>query len=41
MSRVELLESASMKLAQTVPLLAEAGERRLSAEAGELAEIAR
>ena len=40
MSRVELLESASMKLAQAVPLLAEAGGW-LSAEAGELAEIAR
>ena len=39
MSRVELLEAASMKPAQAVLLLAEAGERRLAAEAGELAEI--
>jgi len=39
MSRAELLEAASMKLAQAVLLFAEAGERRLAAEAGELAEI--
>ena len=39
MSRVEFLEAASMKPAQAVLLLAEAGERRLAAEAGELAEI--
>jgi hypothetical protein len=40
MTRVELLEAASMKLAEAVILLAEAGERRLAADAGEIAEIA-
>ena len=40
MTRVELLEAASMKLAEAVLLLAEAGERRLAADAGEPAEIA-
>jgi hypothetical protein len=40
MTRVELLEDASMKLAEAVMLLAEAGERRLAADAGEIAEIA-
>ena len=40
MTRVELLEAASLKLAEAVLLLAEAGERRLAADAGELAEIA-
>jgi hypothetical protein len=39
MNRVELLEAASMKLAEAVMLLAEAGERRLAADAEELAEI--
>ena len=39
MNRVELLEAASMHLAEAVILLAEAGERRLAADAGELAEI--
>ena len=39
MSRVELLEAASMHLAEAVILLAQAGERRLAADAGELAEI--
>ena len=39
MNRVELLEAASMHLAKAVILLAEAGERRLAADAGELAEI--
>ena len=39
MNRVELLEAASMKLAEAVMLLAEAGEKRLAADAGELAEI--
>ena len=40
MTRLELLEAASIKLAEAVLLLAEAGERRLAADAGELAEIA-
>jgi hypothetical protein len=39
MNRVELLEAASMKLAEAVMLLAEAGEKRLAADAEELAEI--
>ena len=39
MNRVELLETASMKLAEAVLLLAEAGEKRLAADAGKLAEI--
>lgn len=39
MNRVELLEAACMKLAEAVLLLAEAGEKRLAADAGELAEI--
>ena len=39
MNRVELLEAASMHLAEAVILLAEAGERRLAADAGKLAEI--
>jgi hypothetical protein len=39
MNRVELLEAASMKLAEAVLLLTEAGEKRLAADAGELAEI--
>jgi hypothetical protein len=39
MTRVELLEAASMRLAEAVILLSEAGERRLAADAGELAEI--
>jgi hypothetical protein len=39
MNRVELLEAASMKLAEAVILLTEAGEPRLAADAVELAEI--
>ena len=39
MNRVELLEAASMKLAEAVLLLAEAGEQHLATGAGELAEI--
>ena len=39
MKRAELLEAASMHLAEAVVLLAEAGERRLAADAGELAEL--
>jgi hypothetical protein len=39
MNRVELLEAASMKLAEAVILLAEAGEPRLAADAEELVEI--
>jgi hypothetical protein len=39
MNRIELLEAASLKLTEAVMLLAEAGERRLAADAGELAEI--
>ena len=39
MTRIELLETASMKLAEAVILLAEAGERRLAEIAGEMAEI--
>jgi hypothetical protein len=38
MTRAELLEAASMKLAEVVLLLAEAGEKRLAQDAGELAE---
>jgi hypothetical protein len=38
MTRAELLEAASMKLAEVVLLLTEAGERHLAQEAGELAE---
>ena len=39
MTRIEFLETASMKLAEAVILLAEAGERRLAEIAGEMAEI--
>ena len=39
MNRVELLEAASMHLAEAAILLAQAGEKRLAADAGELAEI--
>ena len=39
MNRAELLEAASMHLAEAVILLAQAGEKRLAADAGELAEI--
>ena len=39
MTRIELLETASMKLAEAVILLAEAGERRLAEITGEMAEI--
>jgi hypothetical protein len=38
MTRAELLDTASMKLAEVVLLLMEAGERRLAQEVGELAE---
>ena len=36
-TRAELLDTASMKLAEVVLLLMEAGEKRLAWEAGELA----
>lgn len=39
MTRIELLEAASMKLAEAVILLAEAAEQRLAEIAGEMAEI--
>ena len=39
MNRVELLEAASMKLAEAVLLLTEAGEQPRATSAGELAEI--
>jgi hypothetical protein len=39
MNRVELLEAASMKLAEAVLLLTEAGEQHIATSAGELAEI--
>jgi len=39
MNRVELLEAGSMKLAETVLLLTEAGEQHIATSAGELAEI--
>ena len=38
MTRSELLKSASLKLAEVVLLLTEAGEKRLAQDAGELAE---
>ena len=37
-TRAELLDTASMKLAEVVLLLTEAGEKRLAREAGELAQ---
>jgi hypothetical protein len=37
-TRAELLDAASMKLAEVVLLLMEAGEKRLAREAGELAQ---
>ena len=37
-TRAELLDTASMKLAEVVLLLMKAGEKRLAREAGELAE---
>jgi hypothetical protein len=37
-TRAELLDTASMKLAEVVLLLMEAGEKRLAHEAGELAQ---
>jgi len=37
-TRAELLDTASMKLAEVVLLLIEAGEKRLACEAGELAQ---
>ena len=39
MTRTALLDAASLKLAEAVILLSEAGERRLAADVGELAEI--
>jgi hypothetical protein len=38
MTRAELLETASMKLAEVVLLLTEAGEKHLAQDAEELAE---
>jgi hypothetical protein len=38
MTRAELLDTASMKLAEVVLLLTEAGEKRLAQEVVELAE---
>ena len=38
MTRAELLDMASMKLAEVVLLLTTAGEKRLAADAEELAE---
>ena len=38
MTRAELLEAASMKLAEAVLLLTAAGEKRLARDAEELAE---
>ena len=37
-TRAELLDTASMKLAEVVLLLMEAGDKRLAREAGELAQ---
>ena len=37
-TRAELLDTASMKLAEVVLLLTEAGEKRLAREAGELSQ---
>ena len=37
-TRAELLDTASMKLAEVVLLLMEEGEKRLAREAGELAQ---
>jgi len=37
-TRAELLDTASMKLAEVVLLLMKAGEKRLAREAGELAQ---
>jgi hypothetical protein len=39
MSRIELLQAASMKLAEAVLLLLKAGEQHLATSAGQLAEI--
>jgi hypothetical protein len=39
MTRIDLLEAASMKLAEAVILLSEAGEQHLATSAGQLAEI--
>jgi hypothetical protein len=39
MTRTELLDAASLKLAEAVILLSEAGERRLAADVGEIAEL--
>ncbi len=38
LTRAELLDTASMKLAEVVLLLMEAGDKRLASEAGELAQ---
>lgn len=38
MTRADLLDAASMKLAEVVLLLTAAGEKRLARDAGELAE---
>jgi hypothetical protein len=38
-TREELLDAASFKLAEAVMLLTEAGEKRLAADAEELAEL--
>jgi hypothetical protein len=39
MTRTDLLEAASLKLAEAVLLLIKAGEQHLATSAGELAEI--
>jgi hypothetical protein len=39
MTRTELLDAASLKLAEAVILLSEAGERQLAADVGEIAEL--
>ena len=39
MTRIDLLEAASVKLAEAVLLLTTAGEQHLATSAGELAEI--
>jgi hypothetical protein len=39
MTRTDLLDAASLRLAEAVILLSEAGERRLAADVGEIAEI--
>ena len=39
MTRFEILDAASFKLAEAVILLAQAGERRLAADVEELADL--